>query len=207
MTQALIFDVGNVLIRWEPRRLFRTLMPDEAAVDAFLDEVDFDAWNHEFDRGTDWDEGVAAHAARHPRHAGVLAAYHARWHETVPGSVEGMPELLAELDAAGVPLYAITNFSALKWDETVARYPFLGASFRDVVVSGRERLTKPDPEIFRRCLARNGLAAEGCIFIDDLAANIAAATALGLDGIRFTDAAALRRNLAARGVLGHARAD
>ena len=114
----------------------------------------------------------------------------------MPGLVEGAPELLAELAAAGVPLYAITNFSGAKWAETRSRFPFLASVFRDVVVSGDEGLVKPDPEIYRRCLARNGLAADRAIFIDDSPANVAAAAALGIDAIRFTTTAALRDDLA-----------
>ena len=202
MTQlALIFDIGNVLIRWDARLLYRQLLPDEAAIDAFFAEVDFHAWNVEFDRGTPWDEGVATLAARHPHHAQLIAAFHHRWHETVAGPVEGAPELLAELAEARVPLYAITNFSSAKLAETRARYPFLANAFRDVVVSGDERLLKPDPEIYRRCLARNALDPARAIFIDDSPANVAAASALGIDAIRFTTTPALRDALTGRGVL------
>ena len=91
--------------------------------------------------------------------------------------------ILDDLAAAGVPLYAITNFSGPKWELTVARFPFLATAFRDVVVSGRERLLKPDPAIFRLCLERNGLDAAGCVFVDDSPKNVAAAAALGLDAI------------------------
>lgn len=198
---VLIFDIGNVLIRWDARRLFRRLLPDEAAIDAFLAEIGFDAWNRELDRGIPWDEAVAALSARHPGHAPVIAAFHHRWHETVPGPVEGAPELLADLAAAGVPLYAITNFSGAKFAETCSRFPFLTAAFRDVVVSGDEGLLKPDPEIYRLCLARNRLDAARAIFIDDSATNVAGAAAVGIDGLHFTSIPALRTALTARGFL------
>ena len=120
---AVIFDVGNVLIRWDVRLLYRQLLPDEAAIDAFLAEIDFHAWNLEFDRGADWDAGVATLAARHPHHAELIRAFHDRWHETVPGAIDGSVAILADLAAAGVPLYAITNFSAPKWAETAAASP------------------------------------------------------------------------------------
>jgi 2-haloacid dehalogenase len=192
---TLIFDIGNVLLRWEPQALFRQLLPDDAAVAAFLDEIGFADWNHGFDGGIRWDDGVAAHSARFPHRAELLAAYHARWHETIIGPIAGMPELLADLAAAGVPLYAITNFSEPKFSETLARFPFVAESFRDIVVSGVERMTKPEPAIFRLCLARNALDPGQAIFIDDLAKNVAAAEALGLAGIVFTDAPTLRRTL------------
>ena len=188
---AVIFDIGNVLIRWDVRLLYRQLLPDDAAIDAFLAEVGFHAWNLEFDRGADWDAGVAALSARHPRHAALIAAFHARWHETVPGAIAGSVAILEALAAAGVPLFAITNFSAPKWEETVARFPFLGTAFRDVVVSGREGVLKPDPAIYRLCLARNGLDPARAIFIDDSAANVAGAAAVGLDAICFTGPEAL----------------
>ena len=105
------------------------------------------------------------------------------------------------LFCTGVPLFAITNFAGPKWAESVARFPFLGASFRDVVVSGHEGVVKPDPEIFRRCLDRNGLSAAACVFVDDSAANVAGAAAVGLDAIRFTSVEALRPELAERGLL------
>ncbi len=198
---AVIFDVGNVLIRWDARLLYRQLLPDEAAIDAFFAEIGFDAWNLEFDRGLAWDDGVAALSARHPHRSALIRAFHDRWHETVPGPVEGAPELLAELAAAATPVYAITNFSSAKWVETRDRFPFLASSFRDVVVSGDEGITKPDPEIYRRCLARNSLDAERAIFIDDSAANVAAAAALGIDAIHFTSTGELRAALTRRGVL------
>lgn len=198
---TVIFDVGNVLIRWDARLLYRRLLPDEAAIEAFFAEVGFTDWNLDFDRGADWDAGVATLSARHPHRAELIAAFHARWQETVPGAVEGAEALLAELAARGVALYAITNFAGPKWAESVARFPFLGSSFRDVVVSGHEGVVKPDPEIFRRCLARNGLAAGTCVFVDDSPANVAGAAAVGLDAIRFTSVAALRPELARRGLL------
>ncbi len=202
---AVIFDVGNVLIRWDVHRLYRQFLPDAAAVDAFLAEIDFHAWNLELDRGADWDEAVAAHSALHPHRAELIAAFHRRWDETIPGAIDGTVAILDDLAAAGVALYAITNFSGPKWELTVARFPFLGTAFRDVVVSGRERLLKPDPAIFRLCLERNGLDAAGCVFVDDSPKNIAAAAALGLDAVLFTDPEALRADLARRGLI--ARAD
>ena len=103
-----------------------------------------------------------------------------------------------------MPLYAVTNFSGEKWRETYARFPFLAAAFRDVVVSGDEGVLKPDAEIFRRCLARNGLEASRAVFVDDSAANVAAAAALGMDAIRFASASELAAELMSRGLIGEA---
>jgi 2-haloacid dehalogenase len=198
--RAVVFDIGNVLLRWEPRILLRRLLPDEAAVEAFLTDVDFPAWNLAQDAGRSWADGVATIAAAQPRHAATAAAFDVRWIETIPGEVPGSVAILEALDAAGRPLYAITNFSAEKWAVTLPLHPFL-ARFRDVVVSAHERVVKPDPAIFRRFLARNGLEAGACVFIDDSAANVAAACALGMDAIAFTDAPALAAALRARGLL------
>ena len=199
--KAVIFDVGNVLVRWDARLLYRQLLPDDDAIDAFLAEVGFAAWNLELDRGLPWDEGVAALAAAHPHRAALIRAFHERWHETLPGAIDASVAILEELDAAGVPLYAITNYSGAKWAETLPRFPFLARSFRDVVVSGHEGIVKPDPEIYRRCLARNGLEPARTIFVDDSEKNVAGAAALGIDAIRFTDTPALRAALAERGLL------
>jgi len=201
MSRAVVFDVGNVLIRWDARLIFESLLPDAAAVDAFLAEIDFDAWNLEQDRGRTWDEGVAALSAEHPARAELIAAFRDRWQESVPGEIAGSVEILEDLRAAGVPLYAITNFSAEKWLESVARFPFLASAFRDVVVSARERLVKPDPAIFELCLRRNGLGAADCVFVDDSARNVASAAALGFDALLFTGPEALRAALVARGLL------
>ena len=196
---AVIFDVGNVLIHWDIRRLYRQLLADDAEIDGFLREVDWISWNTELDRGARWDESVAALSARHPQHRALIEAAHHRWHDAVAGEIEGTVEILAALRAGEIPLYAITNFSAEKWAEVRERFGFLAESFRDVVVSAHERLIKPDPAIYRLCLERNGLAPRDCIFIDDSPHNIAAADALGIDGILFTGSETLRRDLSERG--------
>ena len=198
---AVIFDVGNVLVRWDSRLLFRHFLPDDAAIDAFLAETGFHDWNLALDAGGDWDEAVAALSARHPRHAAPIRAFHERWHETLPGAIDGSVAILDALAAAGVPLYAITNYSAAKWAETLPRFPFLATSFRDTVVSGQEGVTKPDPRIYRLLLERNGLDPAACVFIDDSAKNVAGAAALGIDAVLFTTPEALHDALAARGLL------
>jgi len=200
MSRTVVFDVGNVLIQWDIRRLYRQLLSDESEIEGFLREVDWFAWNLELDRGGRWDARVAELSARHPHRRALIEAAHDRWHDAVAGEIEGTVEILADLRAAGTPLYAITNFSAEKWAEVRERFAFLGESFRDVVVSAHERLIKPDPAIYRLCLARNGLAPDDCIFIDNSPANVAAANALGIDGVLFTDPDALRRDLSERGL-------
>lgn len=198
---AIVFDVGNVLLRWEPRLLLAQLLPDDAAIDEFMTDVDFAAWNLAQDAGRSWDDGVAALAARCPRHAETAAAFHTRWHETLRGPVPGSVEILQDLARAGHPLYAITNYSAEKWAETLPRFPFLDSVFRDVVVSAHEGVTKPDSRIYAILCDRNGLDPAACVFIDDSPANVAGAIAFGMDAIRFTDAPALTRDLQTRNLL------
>lgn len=193
---VVVFDVGNVLIRWDPRHLYRKLFDDAEAMERFLAEVCTDAWNLEQDRGRTWAEAIAERVPLFPAHAALIRAYSDRWQEMVPSEVEGTPAILEALRAAGVPLYAITNFSAEKFAESLARFPFL-RGFRDVVVSAHERLVKPDPAIYRVLLERNGLDAARCLFIDDSEKNVRGAEAVGMRAHHFRDAVALRAALCA----------
>jgi 2-haloacid dehalogenase len=196
---VVVFDVGNVLIQWDPRNLYRKLFDDAAAMERFLAEVCTDAWNLEQDRGRTWAEAVAERVPLFPQHEALIRAYAARWQEMVPGEVEGSVAILEALRRAGVPLYAITNFSAEKFAESQARFPFL-RGFRDVVVSAQERLVKPDPAIYRLLLDRNGLDPARCLFIDDSEKNVRGAEYVGMRAHHFRDAPTLRAELAALGL-------
>jgi 2-haloacid dehalogenase len=200
VVDTVVFDVGNVLIRWDPRFLYRQLFAEEAAMERFLAEICTEAWNLEQDRGRDWPEATAELVARHPDQADLIRAYSDRWHDMVPGEVEGTVALLEALRDRGVPLYAITNFSRAKFAEAQARFPVL-RGFRDVVVSAHERLLKPDPAIYRVLLDRNGLEAGRCLFIDDSEKNVRGAEAVGMRAHHFRDAEGLRAELVALGLL------
>jgi 2-haloacid dehalogenase len=197
---TVVFDVGNVLIRWDPRFLYRKLIPDPAGMERFLAEVCTEAWNLEQDRGRPWEEAVAELLPRFPGQEDLIRAYTDRWEEMVPGEVPGTVAVLEELRAAGVPLHAVTNFSTEKFALSQARFPFL-RGFRDVVVSGEERLIKPDPAIYRRLLDRNGLDAARCLFIDDSEKNVRGAEAVGMRAHHFRDAPTLRAALVELGLL------
>lgn len=199
MTQAVIFDIGGVLIDWNPRYLYSKLLPDAAAVEAFLEEIGFNAWNVALDAGGRWGPAIADLAARHPSRRALIEAADARWHEMLPSDIPETVVILERLSAAGVPLYAITNYSSEKFAETRARFPFF-ALFRDIVVSGDEKMLKPDAEIFHLCLSRNGLDAGSCVFIDDVAHNVEGARAVGIDAILFRSPSQLQADLAARGI-------
>ena len=191
----VVFDIGNVLVHWEPRALYRKFFATEDEVEWFLANVCNHDWNLEQDRGRSFADAVIEATARFPEHADAIAAYDLRWHETVLGPIDGSVAILEELKARGTPLYAITNFNQDKFRETVARFPFLRL-FRDIVVSGDERVVKPDPAIYRLLMERNGLAAEACVFIDDSLNNVAGAKAVGMKAIHFTGPDALRTKLA-----------
>ena len=199
-TKAVVFDLGGVLIDWDPRYLYRKLLADEAAVEEFLATVCTPEWNAELDRGRPFAEGVAELVERHPEHAAAIAAYHERWPEMLAGEVPGTVEVLADLRAAGVPLYALTNWSAETFAITRGRFEFL-EWFDGLLVSGEERVTKPDPAIFQLLLDRFGLDPTATVFVDDSEANVAAARELGIDAVRFTGPDRLRRELSARRIL------
>jgi 2-haloacid dehalogenase len=196
---AVIFDLGGVLIDWNPCHLYRRLFDDEAAMEAFLSEVCTPSWNLEQDRGRPWAQAIAELSAQHPDKAELIAAYRGRWHEMLNGPIAGTVAILEELDAAGTALFALTNWSAETYPYAEQLYPFLGR-FRAVVVSGRIGLIKPDAAIYRHAIARFGVVPERTLFIDDSARNVAGASAVGLRALCFTGPEALRRDLAALGL-------
>ena len=196
----VVFDIGNVLVHWEPRALYRKIFASEDEVEWFIANVCNSDWNLEQDRGRSFAEAVREATARFPEHADAIAAYDLRWHETMPGPIDGTVGILEELRQRGTPLYAITNFNQDKFRETLERFAFL-RTFRDIVVSGDERLLKPDPAIYRVLLERNGIDAAACVFIDDSEKNLRGAEAVGMKAIHFTTPQALRADLAGMGLL------
>ena len=191
---AVVFDLGGVLIDWNPRHLYRKLFAEEAAMERFLTEVCSPTWNLRLDAGMPFDEGIAELVRSHAEHEGLIRAWKERWAEMLGGAIGGSVALLEELHAAGMPLYALTNWSAETFPEGRRRFPFLG-QFRDIVVSGEEKLVKPDPRMFELLVRRTGVAPERTVFIDDSDKNVAAAERLGFQTIRFTDPEALRSRL------------
>jgi len=197
--QIVVFDIGNVLVSWDMRNLFAKLIADAGELDAFLSNVCTMQWHVALDAGATYAELIADLSARFPEHAELIALYDPRWQETIAGAIDGSVAILQKLRAAGVPNYAITNFPAEKFDETCALYPFL-SGFHGVIVSGRERMVKPDPAIFQLFLDRFGLVAEHCVFIDDNPANVSAARGIGMTALRFEGADKLADDLAALGL-------
>jgi 2-haloacid dehalogenase len=193
---VVIFDIGNVLFDWNPRFLYERLIDDDRALDAFLRDVATKDWHFQHDAGRPFAETSAELAALHPQHADLIAAWGPRFNEQLGDMLPGMRALVDDLHARGVPLYAITNFSGEFWPPFRDREAALFDRFRGIVVSGDEDLTKPDPAIYRLALDRFGIAAEDAVFVDDRADNVAAADAVGIRGLLFTDADVLRADLA-----------
>lgn len=183
---AAIFDLGNVLIPFNPRWLFRKMLPDEASIERFFDETGFDAWNIEMDAGRRFADGIAAHSQRFPHYSALFAAFFERWHETVGEPITESIDILRSLQKQGIRTYALTNFSAETFPLAVARFPFL-SDFDGTVVSGHEGLIKPDPAIYQLLLDRYSIAPSHAVFIDDKLENVEAACRLGLRGVHFTD--------------------
>ncbi len=195
---AVLFDLGNVLVGWRWRAAFDGLLTDEE-LDRFHEQADFAAVNRRLDAGQPWDEAVADLTARDPWLGSVLAAYRRRYRQSLTGPVPGMAGLVGELHTAGLHLVGLTNWSAEMWPYAVPAAPVI-AELDGVVVSGIERLAKPDPRIFRLAVDRYRLVPARTLFVDDHGPNVAAAAALGFPAVVFTSADELRRELVGRGV-------
>ena len=197
---TIVFDIGGVLLNWDPRHLYRKLFDDEAEMEWFLSEICSPAWNERMDAGLSFAEGVAELCAEHPEHAPFVRAYHERWIEMVPGAIDGTVEILHEVRERGHPVYAITNFNAETLAVAAEVYPFLNG-FDGVIVSSEIRLIKPDPAIFRAFFETYDRQPHDCAFIDDRAVNVEAARDVGMHGIHFTSPGQLRRDLGAVNLL------
>ncbi len=203
MTQAIdtvVFDVGNVLIRWDPNILFDKIMSSADEKRWFLENVCTNEWNAEQDRGRSWEDGINELLGKFPSHEDHIRAYSDRWEEMVPGPIDDNVLLLKELKDKSVPLYSITNFSDEKFAETQERFSFLKDSFRDIVVSAHEKVLKPSARIYEILIERNNLEPSQTIFIDDSPANVEGAKRVGMQALHFTDAAILRRDLRDHGL-------
>lgn len=197
---TVVFDLGGVLVDWNPRHLYRKLIADEARMEWFLEEVCHQRWNERQDAGRDLAEATAEKIAEFPEHAELIAAFYGRWGEMVAGAIEGTVELLRALHARGLPLYALSNWSAQTFPVARERFDFLDL-FRAIVISGEERLIKPDPAIFELLLERHALAPGATLFIDDSPANVEAARRLGMQALRFESPERLREALTDLGLL------
>ena len=195
-----MFDLGGVLLDWNPRYLYRKLFDDEAAMERFLAEVCTMDWHHAHDIGVSPEENAAPLIAEHPDQAELIRAWTGRSEEMLAGPIEGSVEILRALKDGGVPLYALTNMETWTYPGRRERYPFLGW-FEGTVVSGFEGVAKPDPRVFEVLLERFGLEPASTLFIDDSARNVEAARRSGLQAVEFESPSALRRCLREAGLL------
>ena len=199
--RAVIFDVGNVLYGWDPESfLVRQIVDDEARL-RFIEDTNLYAWHDTLDGGRPFDAAAAELSETFPAYAELIAAWGSRFGETITDPVPGVHEIVAELDKNGVPLFAITNFSADFWPPFAKREKAFFSRFRNIVVSGEEKLMKPDPAIYYRALDRFRLPAGDALFIDDRQINVDGALAVGMRAHLFTTAEDLRARLVDEGLL------
>jgi 2-haloacid dehalogenase len=196
--RCVILDVGKVLFQWDLRHLFAKLIADAGELEWFVTHVVTPEWHFQHDAGRPLAEMLPELKAEFPGHAALIDAYAVRFNETIPGPVPGSLELVERLDAAGVPLFAITNFGHEFWQMFRPTQPIFDR-FQNIIVSGTEKLAKPDPAIFRLAITRFGIDPAGALFVDDVAANVAAAEGVGIAGHMFVDADALEIELHRRG--------
>jgi 2-haloacid dehalogenase len=198
---AVVFDVGNVLYGWDPDSfLVRQIADDDARI-RFIEDVDLWGWHDGLDGGRPFDEAAAELSEKFPAYADLISAWGARFGETIKEPVPGVHAIVEALDARAIPLFAITNFSVDFWPPFFAREQAFFSRFRDIVVSGEEKLLKPDPALYYRALRRFGLKPGEALFVDDREINVEGALAVGMHAHLFTGATDLRLRLEADGLL------
>lgn len=200
MKKTLVFDLGGVLIDWNPRYLYRKMIDNEGDISLFLSDICNSEWNVRQDAGRPLAEATAERIALFPEKKFLIEAFYGRWEEMLGGEIAETVEILRELKTRGETLYALTNWSGETFPIALQRFEFL-QWFEGILVSGVEKLAKPDPEIFHLLLSRYGLRAEECIFIDDSKINIKTATRLDFETHHFTSARKLRGSLVDKNLL------
>jgi 2-haloacid dehalogenase len=196
---AIIFDLGAVLIDWNPRYLYRTMFNTEADMERFFAETNLLQWNARQDEGHPFATAVNELSTQFPNYEKYIRAFHLRWEEMMPGAIEPTVEILAELRDQQYELYALSNWSAETYPIAFARFAFL-RWFREVVISGAVKVCKPDPRIYEIILNKIGRPAHECVFIDDSRANYEMAAELGFQAIHFQSPEQLRAALLAKSI-------
>lgn len=199
-SKCVVFDIGNVFVRWNPRTFYRGVFNDDDKMEWFLTHVCSPEWNLRLDCGVTYAEATSSLKARFPDWSAFIEMYEAGWEKMFSGVINGTVEILGELKRRGTPVYAITNWSHEKIEKGMELFPFFRL-FDGIVVSGREKLVKPDPQLYELFLKRYGLAAPQCHFTDDLPVNVEAAKKLGFHAHVFTSPEGLATFLRSHGLL------
>lgn len=197
--KTVVFDLGGVLIDWNPRHLYRKIFDSEQEMERFLSEVCTPEWNVQQDGGKLFSTATAELTAKFPEHAANIALYYDRWEEMLGGEIRETVDLLYELKSSGMPLYALTNWSHEAFPVAFERYPFM-KQFEGIVVSGFEGLLKPDHAIYRLLIDRYGINPAESVYIDDNFANYQAAAELGFHSIHFLSPSQLAEELRSLGL-------
>jgi 2-haloacid dehalogenase len=197
---TIIFDIGNVLVKWDPANLYRKIFPADEERAHFLNTICTMEWHTLQDAGRSPREGTTELLEKYPEHKEAILAFYDRWEEMFAGAIEGTVEILKEVKEKGYRVYALSNYNAELYQRTVHDFPFLDW-FDGKIISSEAKMKKPDENIYRLLFERFAIDPERAIFIDDLAANIAAANRLGLQGILFTTPEALRKELQTRNII------
>jgi 2-haloacid dehalogenase len=200
----VVFDLGGVLLDWNPRHLYRKLFADESEMELFLAEICSPAWHAPHDRGVPTAASCAELASRYPQFSALIWAWSTRSEEMIGGVDSGSVEVLRAVREAGMPCYALTNMEAETYPLRLERFPFLGW-FDGTVVSGQEGVAKPDPAVFARLLGRFGLKPRSTLMIDDTKENLEVASNLGIQTTLFLSSRQLRAELEVAGILSPSR--
>ena len=191
---TIIFDFGNVFVKWDAHAVYDRFFPNPQAVDSFLQEIRFHEWNAHQDAGRPFNEGIALLSEQYPHYADLIQAYDTYWEDSITDVYHGTVDIVRRLKREGWPLYLLSNFSAEKFPLMQKRYDFLDL-FDDMIISGEHNLIKPDPAIFQLTLERIGRKAGECLFVDDSLPNIEVARKMGFHTIHFQSPEQLERDL------------
>ena len=194
LIKSVVFDLGNVLIDWNPRYLYRKLFPNEKEVELFLENICDEEWNAKHDAGQPFSKGIIELTNLHPQFRTQIHDWYNRWEEMLGGPLDDTVKILAELKKNQVPLFILSNWSAETYPKAEALYDFL-QWFDGKIISGEIGKIKPDPEIYKLLIETYNLSPNNTFFIDDKLANVEAAEDSGIHGIHFQNAATLREDL------------
>jgi 2-haloacid dehalogenase len=197
--KTIVFDLGGVLIDWDPRYLYSQIFTDQDEMEFFLRAVCSPEWNAQMDGEKSFQDGIEELIPLHPEYADQIQAYFTRWEEMIRGVFSSTVQILSELKEAGYPLAALSNWSSETFPILNAKYEFLDW-FDPLMISGHVGLVKPDPQIFNLLLCSLDRDSNDCIYIDDMKPNIKAASEIGFSFIHYTGSDQLRRELIEQGI-------